>query len=114
MECVEALKNLLSFNGSISEIRSGLKNCDWDGNENFPLERRDILAVIEKFLQKRITTEELVEWANLIECRENFRYEDKHEDIIKEFFYQTANPEVEGNLTTEMIRDWKEKLSKPQ
>ncbi|WP_407267353.1 hypothetical protein [Tenacibaculum maritimum] len=44
----------------------------------------------------------MVKWANLIECREDIDFE---LDTFQEYIFEIANPEINGELTKERIKE---------
>lgn len=57
-----------------------------------------LAAVLQKFISGCISEDDLEEWANFVECRDDISC-DKNEDYI----YALANPELMGEITIENI-----------
>jgi hypothetical protein len=50
--------------------------------------------VINKYKNSNISQEELVEWANLIECRDDIEFEKAYKKQIREIIFNIANPDL--------------------
>ncbi|CAN5477952.1 hypothetical protein BH10ACI2_BH10ACI2_16600 [soil metagenome] len=55
----------------------------------------------------RIDLNELEDWANAIECRDDLDFEN---DGLKELVHAMANPLLLGVLSLEKVRDYRESL----
>jgi hypothetical protein len=97
---VEALKSLSRFDRPLNLLSQSLFafECDYE-NEPVIVQAADISEVLRKFLVGKISAEEIEEWANLIESREDLEFEEKKQEQIASIIYQLANPVLEGKIT---------------
>lgn len=101
MERKIILENLIKLSTDISSITKQLERYEWD--TVIPLvilSKFDVINILKKFLQDKITSNILVEWANLIEMRDDIDFED---DMIVDIIFELANPEINGEITYERI-----------
>lgn len=96
MDRLEILGKLINLDMSILELKKQLSIFSWDSEPLIVLKKDNLNNVIEKFLNKKISQEDFVEWANIVECREDIEFEKKYEKKIKETIFYIANPTLTG------------------
>ncbi|MFK7825195.1 MAG: hypothetical protein AB8G05_13655 [Oligoflexales bacterium] len=102
------LKDLICFSAPIEELKHLLSQFSWDSESEVDLRSEDLVNLLHRYLNKQISSDDLSEWANLIECREDLRYEDE----VKQIIFEAANPDLEGVLSEEKVRGWLVKLGR--
>lgn len=103
------LKDLISFDDSLSSLRARLLQFGWDSNEDLVfLSPSHIRKVLSRFLDGEISKEDVCEWANLVEVREDIGFTEGDEDQLKELIFELANPEIthelDANRASELVR----------
>ena len=100
MDRFDALRDLVAFNKPVVVLADSLSKFDWD-YEGQPLTvmALQIQEVLKRFLAGEYSAQELEDWANLIECREDLEFEEKKRDEIAYVIYRLANPVLEGEIT---------------
>lgn len=74
-----------------------LKTYPWDIPEALvSLDASDILSILERFLQGALTAEDVEQWANALEIREDVECRDEQ---VKEALFELANPSITEPLT---------------
>lgn len=113
MERANLLRELLNLERPLELIALGLKELpwDWDGPELVTLTAAHGLAVLERFLNGDLSADEVEEWANLIECREDVGFEPSRNAQLLELIHELANPLITAPLTDDMARTWIARLS---
>jgi len=94
------LSSLVRFDTSIEHLRTALGSLDWDADLAVTLERRDIVAVLQRYAAAEIDASTVEDWANLIECREDIQFESGYEEAIAAAIFDLANPVLNGQLQT--------------
>jgi len=91
------VKKLVSYTSKLEDIQNELRNYPWDyEGEAYTFTKLDLKNVLEKCINKELSKDDICEWANTIEGRDDIDFETKSiEDII----YMLANPELEGEVT---------------
>jgi hypothetical protein len=87
------IKSLIGMNKPISEIKKDIAI----------LTKNDLINVMNFYINNKITASDFMEWANLIEGREDIDYETEYKDEINNIVYQIANPDINGEITVSLI-----------
>jgi hypothetical protein len=91
----KALQDLVEFRVMPEKSKSDLVEFTWDSEEELvELKRQHIVAVLQQFITGEVSGGEVEEWANLIECREDIRY-----DEVADVIHTLANPAITQELT---------------
>lgn len=105
------LLSLLKLDIPVHELADLLGETEWDsGRELVVFNREHINSVLDRFVNKEISSADVEEWANLIEGREDINYEKGYEDVIKEIIFQLANPILTEPITADSVTRLQEKL----
>ncbi len=107
----EILQSLVTLSGPLSEIRRRLRDLSWDSDDEYIVTKADILAVLYKAASGQISEQDLTDWAELIEGREDIGFSEDDEDRLKKVIYEAANPTLFGNPTAN-IKGWIAALSR--
>ncbi len=98
------LKSLLEMNGAISVICAQLSEFGWDCEEDLiTFKSNNALSVLNQYLKHQITKDDLEEWANAIEGREDISFE---KDYLKKLIYDLANPILTEPITNHTAKRW--------
>lgn len=96
---------------NLSFIKENLMNYDWDSDEEYVvLNDVNIIHVLDLYLAEKIISDDIIEWAELIELREDIGYQVTKEDTIKEIIFLLANPEINYSINKEFILNLKNQL----
>lgn len=102
------LLELVHFKNSIDTLKNMLSEIDFDSEtELVSMSRDDIVKILQRSLDKKISFLELEEWANLIECREDIGFKDKK---TQEMIFKLANPYLYGKLDEEQVLSYLNEL----
>ncbi|WP_431065027.1 hypothetical protein [Methylotuvimicrobium sp.] len=104
---IVVLDALISFRYSIEQLKRDLSHFPWDSEEELvEVKLSDVTSVLQRYIDGLLKKEELIEWANTIECRDDIGFENGFYDVLKETIYVLANPEIneplDKNKATEM------------
>ncbi len=84
----------------------------WDSSTAFVLlNRADCVRLLDSYLTERLTAEQCETWAEAIESREDVELEDGASDLLKAFLFEISTPEINGPLSLESAREWKDRLA---
>ncbi|WP_292955441.1 hypothetical protein [Neptuniibacter sp. UBA847] len=96
---VEALEQILSFGQKREEAYAVLLCLVEDAQSELVVVSNRLLSdVLKKYLDDVISSDDLEEWANFIECREDVDYSE-----IEDYVYALSNPELMGNIDKDKV-----------
>ena len=88
-----ALKALISYNVPLEPALAVLASCGWDCDEPLvTLSNEDVVAVLDRYLAGSLTPDQVADWADLLECREDIELAPHLADVL----FQLANPSING------------------
>lgn len=94
------LSALIKFEMPLADLKAALAELPWEAEPVATLTRADIAAVLQRFLDGRIDTDTLTDWAYLVECREDLRFEPGREDVIADALHDLTDQDLEDDLET--------------
>lgn len=72
-----------------------LQEYSWDCEHELVIVTKEhIYAVLTAFAKKLLTVQQVINWANRIECRDDIGYECGSEDVVNEAIFWLANPDL--------------------
>ena len=102
------LLDLVYFKNNIDTLKNMLSQIGFDSEtELVSMSRDDIVEILQRSLDKKISFLELEEWANLIECREDIGFEDEK---TQEMIFKLANPYLYGELDEKQVLSYLNEL----
>ena len=102
------LLDLIHFKNNIDTLKNMLSQIGFDSEtELVSMSRDDIVEILQRSLDKKISFLELEEWANLIECREDIGFEDEK---TQEMIFKLANPYLYGKLDEKQVLSYLNEL----
>lgn len=102
------LLDLVHFKNNIDTLKNMLSQIGFDSEiELVSMSRDNIVEILQRSLDKKISFLELEEWANLIECREDIGFEDEK---TQEMIFKLANPYLYGKLDENQVLSYLNEL----
>ena len=102
----DVLKDLINFKGDLSLLEKELTKFEWDSDEELVvLKLTHLENVLNRYLSDEIPKNEVCDWANTIEMREDIGINPEMENAIKELLFELANPEITYELTAQRASD---------
>ena len=102
------LLDLVHFKNDIDTLKNMLSQIGFDSEtELVSMSRDNIVEILQRSLDKKISFLELEEWANLIECREDIGFEDEK---TQEMIFKLANPYLYGKLDEKQVLSYLNEL----
>lgn len=103
----EILSKLLAYQTSLDELTQLLKQFPWDSREELVVLTPDHIShILQRYLAGEFSEQQLEDWANAIEGREDIGFLLGHEDALADAIHQLANP----LLTQPIIPLWAQGL----
>jgi hypothetical protein len=108
------LRSLLAYELPIEPTLAELAAFGWDAEEpSAQLSPEHIVKVLERYLSGTLTAEQVTDWADLVECREDIGTEE-NEGSLNEIIFRLANPNLSEAVTHSVAREiLKELRAKP-
>lgn len=104
------LLDLVHFKNNIDTLRNMLSQIGFDSEtELVYMSRDDMVEILQRSLDKKISFLELEEWANLIECREDIGFEDEK---TQEMIFKLANPCLHEKLDEKQVLSYLSELKR--
>jgi len=109
----EILHELVAYRPPTEQLHAELWTFGWDWLDDEPLliiTREHLLSIIDRYLAGEISSAQLQQWAENLECREDVDFEETNKDIIDSVFFRLALPEINGVLTPESVQGMKAEI----
>jgi hypothetical protein len=98
-----AVRALIAYEQPIEPILSDLRAYGWDAPEPLAtLTKADIISILDRYISGNLTSQQVTDWADLVECREDIALPEADELSISEVVFQLANPDLHGGLTLQV------------
>ncbi|OGQ22674.1 MAG: hypothetical protein A3I05_03885 [Deltaproteobacteria bacterium RIFCSPLOWO2_02_FULL_44_10] len=105
----QALEGLIGFTKPITDIRKDLLAFPWDSEKELVVLRASHLRqILRRFLDGNLKAEDVEEWADAIEARDDIGFEI---DLLKDFIFEFANAALNGLLDRNRASEILEKIS---
>jgi hypothetical protein len=107
---IDILKDLVFYNGDLSVLKKELSQYSWDAEKPYlVITKPQLLKVLIKCIDQIITFQNLEDWADAIECRDDLDFESEE---IQEIIFELSSPEINGEITKERLQEIVNDLSK--
>lgn len=111
-----ALQKVLKFSQPIQKLEELLKDFSWDfDGDPQEMNINHLRAALERYISGELSAQGLEDWANLIEGREDIKYQEERVVIIEDYIYELANPELTKKISiahaVDMVRAIDEKIN---
>ena len=94
-----ALHALIEYSLPIDNAIARLANEPWDAPEPLVyLSAEDVERILQRFLDGELTHEQVTDWADLLECREDIAPKPGQE-VLTEVLFRLANPYLASPVT---------------
>jgi hypothetical protein len=103
----KALIALVGYEQPIESALVILSRAGWDWDAEAPLvviTRKEVLNILERCRDGRLTTDQVTDWADLIECREDIGYSAEDEALLSNIIFRLANPNLNEDITPQLIQ----------
>ena len=107
-----ALRALIAYEQPIEPTLSNLRAYGWDAPEPLAtLTKADIISILDRYISGNLTSQQVTDWADLVECREDIALSETDESSISDVVFQLANPNLRGEITLQMAKKIRAVLS---
>jgi thioester reductase-like protein len=99
----EILKDLILLQADINDLEKELSQYPWDAEEPLlKVSKVDFIFVFQKCIDNEISFDELLNWANAIECRDDLDFANEE---MQEIVFELASPEINREITNERLKE---------
>lgn len=102
----ELLEKLARCDGPSAAVLDELRSMGWDwtGEPLLVLTKEHFLGVMDRYLAGSLSAEQLEEWAESLEQREDVAFSPEAETVLDETLFCLANPSINLGISNESIR----------
>jgi hypothetical protein len=92
-------------------VLAELSRHGWDAEQPLAtLTAGDLLNVLDRYLAGALSSAQVTDWADLVECREDIAYPKDEAEGLSAAIFRLANPNLEGEVTIQVAEELKRKL----
>ncbi len=97
-----------------SSVLNELKQYGWDCEQELVIvTKKHILAVLNQLTENNLTAQQVEDWANRIEVRDDIGYEFGEEGVVNEAIFCLANPYINYPIDEKIHDRIKSLFNKP-
>jgi hypothetical protein len=105
----DALRRLILLEGPypalVEDVREQLREHEGQAPTPVALVRLvDVDRALGLFEERRLSAEQLQEWADLLECNEHVDYEHGCEGTVADLLFRLSTPEINDPITPAVVR----------
>jgi hypothetical protein len=87
----------------VEPIIAELSALGWDAAKPLAmLTKADIISILDRYLSGDLTAQQVTDWADLVECREDIELPEAGAASISDAVFQLANPNLRGEVTLQL------------
>jgi hypothetical protein len=99
----DCLRALIDYRLPVEVTLQELAAFGWDSPETVViLEREDVLMLLRRYLAGELSSEQVTDWADLVECREDIGFPESQAEVLSRIIFRLANPSINGSVTREL------------
>ena len=105
------LRELIEYQEPVDRMIAELSKLAWDVNEPVAfITPQDVKHILERYLRQELTSSQLTDWADLVECREDVGYS-SHTEVLSDSVFRLANPTLREEITAKLVTELLEALA---
>jgi hypothetical protein len=98
----QTVARLVAYELPIEPVLQALAAFPFDCEELVHLRRSDLLAILDRFLAGRLTADQVTDWADQVELRDDVGLEVGFEIQLRDAIFRLANPILNEPVTSEL------------
>jgi hypothetical protein len=110
----QILKALVQFTRPTEPLWRELFSYGWDCEDeslHLVFKKEELITVLDRFLAGEISPEELEDWAERLECRDDITFEEADSERMRDLLFRLSSPAINDELTLDTIAQMKGKLT---
>jgi len=105
------IKEIAQYGPSYNQAKIDIQKYPLDSDQDlYLLTREDVIDIFERYVDGKLTSDQIVDWANFLEGREDCGYEPSAENLLNEIIFLLANPDINYPVNAELINRLKSNL----
>jgi hypothetical protein len=98
------LAALVRYELPVEPVLNRLASVPWDSTEELArIGAADIVAILDRFIDGELSAEQVTDWADLLEVRDDVGVDPHHENALREIIFRLANPNLRDAITPAMV-----------
>jgi hypothetical protein len=94
------LAALVRYELPVEPVLNQLASVPWDSTrELVRIGVPDIVAILDRLIKGELSAEQVTDWADLVEVRDDVGMDPPHEDALQEIVFRLANPNLRDAIT---------------
>jgi hypothetical protein len=94
------LAALVRYELPVEPVLNQLASVPWDSTrELVRIGVPDIVAILDRLIKGELSAEQVTDWADLVEVRDDVGMDRRHEDALQEIVFRLANPNLRDAIT---------------
>lgn len=99
----QILEDLTSLNKDALTLQKELNSYPWDVEQPLTtLSKTKVLQVLARVIGSEVKMQNLEDWANVIECRDDIGFETEE---LRQLIFELANPQIYETLTIQRVQE---------
>jgi hypothetical protein len=98
------LAALVRYELPVEPVLNQLASLPWDSTEEMVrIGVSDIVAILNRFIDGELSAEQVTEWADLLEVRDDVGIDPRHGNALREIVFRLANPNLRDAVTPALV-----------
>ena len=108
---IQVLQALIACNRPVDELEQDMMGMSWDSATDLvELKLSDLRSIVERILSGALSVTDARRWAELVEIREDIGCSVDDAEVIEEFVFDLANPDLVPETADALIHKWAHRL----
>jgi hypothetical protein len=108
----QLLQQLAEYRLPIEPTLAALREYPWDSDVPlFTVTREHIRTMLRRYLSGELTADQLTDWADLLECRDDITYEPASYEPLRQVIFELANPNLNAEISPEVAREIEQRIT---
>jgi hypothetical protein len=98
------LAALVRYELPVEPVLNQLASVPWDSTEELAqIGAPEIVAILDRLIKGELSAEQVRDWADLVEVRDDVGLDPRHENALREIIFRLANPTLCDAITPVLV-----------
>lgn len=110
----EILREIVQFARPAEPLWRELSSFGWDCDDEsvrLVFKKKELIAVFDRFLAGKISPQELEDWAEGLEGRDDVTFEEEDSELMRDMLFRISSPAITQALTMQSVTQMKHELT---